>query len=175
MDEIKKSYTDSSPINSLIVVYSYHHHNTAKIAQVLAGVLGAEIKTPDQVISEDLKTYDLIGFGSGIDSGRHYQPILDLVDRLSQVNQQKAFIFSTSAIISTKKVAADHLLLRAKLLGKGFTVIDEFSCKGFNTNSFLKVFGGMNKGRPNEEDVSHAEEFASQLTKKVNSLVAMSL
>jgi hypothetical protein len=26
--------------------------------------------------------------------------------------------------------------------------------------SFLKLFGGINKGRPNAEDLKHAEEFA---------------
>jgi flavodoxin len=42
-------------------------------------------------------------------------------------------------------------------------IVDEFSCKGFNTNSFLKYFGGMNKGRPNAEDLKHAEEFVQNL------------
>ncbi len=41
--------------------------------------------------------------------------------------------------------------------------MDEFSCKGFNTNSFLKYFGGINKGRPNEEGIKNAEAFASEL------------
>ena len=39
-------------------------------------------------------------------------------------------------------------------------IIDEFGCRGFNTNSFLKFFGGLNKGRPNAEDLMNAEEFA---------------
>ena len=34
---------------------------------------------------------------------------------------------------------------------------------GFNTNKFLKYFDGINKGRPNREDLKHAEEFASKL------------
>jgi flavodoxin len=42
-------------------------------------------------------------------------------------------------------------------------IIDEFSCAGFNTNSFLKLFGGLNKGRPNAEDLKHAEVFAENL------------
>jgi flavodoxin len=42
-------------------------------------------------------------------------------------------------------------------------IVDEFNCHGFNTNSFLKHFGGMNKGRPNDEDLKHAEEFAQNL------------
>jgi hypothetical protein len=42
-------------------------------------------------------------------------------------------------------------------------IIDEFICAGFNTNSFLKLFGGINKGRPNVEDLRRAEEFALNL------------
>jgi hypothetical protein len=42
-------------------------------------------------------------------------------------------------------------------------IVDEFGCAGLNTNSFLKLFGGMNKGGPNAEDLKHAEEFAQNL------------
>jgi len=133
------------------VVYSYHHYNTKKIAEIFSKVLNAQIKTPYQVTQEDIEQYDLIGFGSGIDSGKHYQPILDLADGLSKVNSKSGFIFSTSAIQGEKKVNSDHALLRNKLVTKGFAIMDEFSCKGFNTNSFLKVFGGMNKDRPNHK------------------------
>jgi hypothetical protein len=45
-------------------------------------------------------------------------------------------------------------------------IVDEFNCHGFNTNSFLKYFGGMNKGKPDAEDLEHAEEFAQQLITK---------
>jgi len=61
------------------------------------------------------------------------------------------------------KVAKDHSALREKLQSKGYIVVDDFQCKGFNTNSFMKFFGGMNKGRPNAEDLKNAEEFAMNL------------
>jgi flavodoxin len=44
--------------------------------------------------------------------------------------------------------------------------VDEFNCPGFNTNSFLRVLGGMNRGRPNAKDLKHAEEFAQKLKQK---------
>ena len=34
---------------TLVIVFSYHHKNTEKIANVVANVLGAEVKTPQQV------------------------------------------------------------------------------------------------------------------------------
>ena len=150
-------------MKSLLVLYSYHHNNTEKIANVLAKVLDVQIKTPQQINPEELQEYSLIGFGSGIYSEKHHISLLDLADKLPPVTNKKAFIFSTSAIMGEAKVAKDHSLLREKLQSKGYMIIGEFSCKGFNTNSFLKLFGGMNKGRPNALDLKHAEEFAQNL------------
>jgi flavodoxin len=137
--------------------------NTEKVAKVFAKVLDAEIKTPQQIDPEELQDYSLIGFGAGIDSGKHYKPMLDLADKLPTVDKKNAFIFSTAALTGEKKLAEDHSTLREKLESKGYTIVDEFQCKGFNTNSFLRYFGGMNRGRPNAEDLKHAEEFAKNL------------
>ena len=150
-------------MKSLLVLFSYHHKNTEKIAHVFAKVLDAEIKMPQQINPEELQEYNLIGFGSGIYGAKHHEYLLDLADGLPQVTNKKAFIFSTSAMMGKAKVAEDHSLLREKLQSRGYTIVDEFACKGFNTNSFMKYFGGMNKGRPNAEDLKHAEEFAQNL------------
>jgi len=150
-------------VKSLIVVHSYHHNNTQKVAQAMANVLDAQVKSPQETDSDELKKYDLIGFGAGIDSGKHYRELLDFADALPQVTDKKAFIFSTSGVTGEKKLAKDHLALRGKLQSRGYLIVEEFQCKGFNTNLFLKYFGGMNKGRPNSEDLKHAEAFAEKL------------
>jgi flavodoxin len=108
-----------------------------------------------------------------IDSGKHYKEILDFADALPQVAEKKAFIFSTCGAPMkfmeldktefTIYVTKNHSSLREKLQSKGYMIVDEFSCAGFNTNSFNKLFGGINKGRPNAEDLKHAEEFAQNL------------
>ena len=150
-------------MKSLLVLFSYHHKNTEKIAKVFAKALDAQIRTPQQVSPEELQDYSLVGFGSGIYDEKHHELLLELADTLPQVTNKKAFIFSTSAIMGEAKVAKDHSLLREKLQSKGYTIVEEFACKGYNTNSFLKYFGGMNKGRPNAEDLKNAEEFAQNL------------
>lgn len=155
-------------MKSLIVVYSYHHNNTQKVAEVMGKVLDAEIRTPQQINPEELQEYDLVGFGAGIDSGKHYKVLLDLADKLLNVENKNTFIFSTAGVTGKKKLAKDHSMLRKKLEAKGYSIVDEFQCKGFNTNVFLKYFGGMNKGRPNEEDLKHAEEFAQNLKNNKN-------
>ena len=150
-------------MKSLLVLFSYHQKNTEKIAKVFAKVLDAQIKTPKQINPDELQEYNLVGFGSGIYSDKHHKSLFDLADKIPQVTNRKAFIFSTSAMMGEDKVAKDHSMLREKLQFKGYMIVDEFACKGFNTNSFLKYFGGMNKGRPNAEDLIHAEEFAQSL------------
>jgi flavodoxin len=147
----------------LLIVYSYHHNNTQKVAEVFAKVLDAEIRTPQQTNPEELQDCDLVGFGAGIDSGKHYKVLLDFADGLPQVTSKEAFIFSTAGVTGEKKQAKDHSALREKLEAKGYRIAGEFQCKGFNTNVFLKYFGGMNKGRPNGEDLKHAEAFAEKL------------
>ena len=150
-------------MKSLLVLVSYHHKNTEKIASVFVKVLDAQIKTPQQIDPEELQEYGLIGFGSGIYGGKHHEALLDLADRLPQVTDSKAFIFSTSG--TTWERDKNHSSLRETLQSKGYMIVDEFTCLGFNTNSFLKLIGGANKGRPNAEDLRHAEEFAQNLRK----------
>ncbi|MCP8310333.1 MAG: flavodoxin family protein [Candidatus Methylarchaceae archaeon HK01M] len=160
-------------MKSLLVLFSYHHNNTEKIAKVFAKVLDAQIKTPQQIDPEGLQEHSLIGFGSGIYGGEHHKVLLDLADKLPRVTNRKAFIFSTCGAPMkfmeldraefTRYVAENHSPLREKLQSKGYMIVDEFSCTAFNTNSILKLFGGINKGRPNAEDLKHAEEFAQNL------------
>lgn len=132
----------------------------------MAKVLGAQIKSPPETSPEELSHYDLVGFGSGIYSYQHHKSLLDLADKLPQVDSKKAFIFSTTGAPSTFGESAltealeQHKPLKVKLQSKGYVIVDEFICAGFNTNGFLRLFGGINKGRPNAEDLKHAEEFA---------------
>ena len=142
------------------------------MAKVLAEVLGARIVAPREVSPAELAGYDLVGFGSGIDSGKHYKPILDLADKLPSVDAKKAFIFSTCGapafIVTEGFIRSNHAALRAKLEARGYAIVSEFGCPGFNTNMFLRYFGGLNKKRPNVEDLKRAEAFARDLAQKVS-------
>jgi flavodoxin len=142
-------------------LFSYHHNNTEKVAKIFAKVLNAQIKAPQEIDPEELQDYGLVGFGSGIYSAKHHKSILDLVDKLPQVNNKKAFIFSTCTF--KRDLKKNHSTLKEKLQSKGYTIVNEFNCKGRNTNSFSKFFGGLNRGRPNAEDLKDAEEFAQNL------------
>jgi flavodoxin len=169
MNQEGNEHKNKQPKKSLIIIFSYHHNNTLKVAEVFANVLDAEIKWPEEVNHEELQEYDLICFGSGIYSAKHDESLLKLADEMSKVTGGKAFLFSTAGITGKSKAAKDHATLREKLELKGYTIVDEFQCKGFNTNSFLRLFGGMNKGRPNVKDLKNADEFAWKLKEYWNS------
>jgi flavodoxin len=161
---------DTLPVKSLVVVFSYHHNNTEKIANACAKVLGAEVKTPQQVKPEEIAEYDLVGFGSGIYSATFDPSVLDLADRLPRAGTTKIFLFSTfgapAVFAGGDFIKNNHSQIREKLQEKGYMVIGEFGCAGWNTNSFLKYFGGLNKGRPDANDLQNAEAFARQMKEK---------
>ena len=160
-----------NPKKTLIICQSIHHGNTTKIARVLADEFNAEIKKPFEVKIEELDGYDLIGFGSGIYDDMHHTSLLELVDKLPDGAGKKTFIFSTSgvpvSILGDKflqnYLAKAHSALRNKLESKDYKILGDFICPGFNTNVFLKYFGGLNKNRPNQKDFENAKEFALKI------------
>ena len=152
---------------SLVIVYSYHHNNTKKVADAMAKTLGCEIAHLDEKRYDDIPDYDVVGFGAGIDSAKHYVPMLEFAQGLHPVHNRKAFIFSTSAILGKNKVKKDHMALREILLSKNYEIVDEFACKGYNTNSFLKYIGGMNNMHPNADDLHNAVDFVNKIMKDI--------
>ena len=153
----------------LIILFSYFHHNTEKIAKTFAEVLDGQILKPRDVDPQELTRYKLAGFGSGIYDYKQHKSLFDLVDKLPKAADQKVFLFSmcgVPAIFTNEKMFSDnHAPLREQLETKGYEIVGEFACAGYNTNGFLKYFGGITKGRPNTKDLANAKEFALSLKK----------
>jgi len=154
-------------MKKLIVYVSLHHNNTEKIARIFANTLEAEMKNTEQIEPTSISAYDLIGFGSGIYFFKHHKNLLEFVNRIPQSKNKKAFIFSTSGLTQIK-VLIRHKPLKTILQSKGFEVIGEFNCAGFDTVGPLRIIGGINKGRPNDEDLTQAEAFAKNLKGKID-------
>jgi flavodoxin len=116
-------------MKAMIVLVSYYHSNTRRIAEVFSRVLNAPVKSPRQINPRDLKEYDLVGFGSGIYSEKHHEAVLDFADSLPEMIGKKAFIFSTCGvpekyIEETRSAAIKfHWTLRDKLQSKGYTLL----------------------------------------------------
>ncbi len=145
-------------MKTLIVYHSFHHGNTAKIAKVFADELNAKMVKTEDKETNNWDEYELIGFGSGIYNGRHHKSILHAVEKLPTVKGKKAFVFSTSGVLRNYNKS-----LKKMLTTKGFQIVGDFVCKALDTYGPLKLIGGLNKGRPNEEDYQKAREFAQGL------------
>ncbi|MFW6105481.1 MAG: flavodoxin family protein, partial [Chloroflexota bacterium] len=137
--------------------------NTERVAKVIADILDADLLQVKKTNVSMLEQYDLIGFGSGIYFGKHHESLLDFVDNLPVLRNKKAFIFSTSGLRKIPFVHDFDKPLRKKLQRKWFDIIDEFSCRGFDTSWAATIVGGINKGRPDAKDLKRAEDFARGL------------
>lgn len=143
-------------MKTLIIYASIHHGNTEKIGRAMAETLNADVINVNDVNINDLQNYDLIGFGSGIYGGKFHKNMLALIEKLPSVANKKSFVFSTSSM--EKK--SYNKYIEEKLKEKGFVVIGSFSCKGYDTFGPFKLIGGIGKGRPNEDDIKKAVDFA---------------
>ena len=147
-------------MKALIIYVSVHHGNTEKVARTMVSILDADLMQVKQADAVVLEQYDLIGFGSGIYFGKHAESLLDFIDKLPVVENRKAFIFSTSGLRKIPLVHDFDKPLRKKLEQRGFDIIGEFSCRGLDTYRAAGLVGGVNKGRPNANDLKKAEDFA---------------
>lgn len=135
------------------------------IGKKTAEVLEATLIEPKDLNKRMLLDYDLIGFGTGIYNRKHNQSLLKLVNDLDIQKDKKVFVFSTSTV----KVKSMHEALNKLLTEKAFNIVGQFQCKDFMNYGFTKhLFGGLNKGRPNDSDFLKVINFAIKLKENNN-------
>jgi len=148
------------PPRVAVIVSSWHHGNTRKIADAIGDELHADVLTVDEAYAVDLSQYDLVGFGSGIYFARHDEKLFELV-KAKPALPPKVFLFSTAG--NTLLWRLYHRSLRRLLTDRGCHVTREFNCPGWDTVGPFVLFGGFYRGRPNAKDLARAREFARQL------------
>ena len=143
-----------------IICTSVHHNNTGRIADTLAETLRASVHSPEEAKTLDVSESDLLGFGSGIYFGRHHQSLLQLVDSWP-ARPCRVFIFSTAGLPFLRWF--QHSALRRRLVRRGFEVVGEFCCRGWDTVGPLWFMGGINCKHPNAKDFAKARSFALKI------------
>ncbi len=150
-------------MKALIIYASIHKGNTEKIAKEVGNVLNAKVVGIQNLNEEDVMSADLVGFGSGVYLSKFHKRLIDFVKNLPEARSKKSFIFSTSGMKRNIILNRSHVHFKNILKKKGFEVVGEFNCLGYDTYGPLKCIGGVNKGRPNEKDIGNAREFAESI------------
>lgn len=155
-------------LRTLIVCKSVHHHNTLAIAEAMGRVLNADLCDPDETPASIAAQYDLIGFGSGVYFGRLHSALRLWIDAIPNeiCSHRQVFLFSTSGLPWLWRWW--HRPVRTRLRNKGFDVVGEFHCGGFDTFGPLCLFGGINRRHPNHRDLAAAAEFAQRLDSNIS-------
>ncbi|MET9509567.1 flavodoxin family protein [Streptomyces flavidovirens] len=148
-------------MKAVIVCASVSHGNTRRVADTMAPLLGAKVVAPEEADLGELVGADLVGFGSGVFYSRLHPRLTDFVKALP-TGRGRAFVFATSGLPEIPVAPFTRPLVQL-LEGKGFDVAGSFSCRAFDTWAPFKIVGGINKQRPNVEDLAAARVFAERL------------
>ncbi|MFD8141483.1 flavodoxin family protein [Streptomyces sp. NPDC059708] len=148
-------------MKAVIVCASVSHGNTRRVADIMAGVLGAKVVSPERADPAELAGADLVGFGSGVFYGRLHPSLTDFVRALPS-GRGRAFVFATSGLPEVPPAPFTRPVVRL-LEGKGFEVEGVFSCRAFDTWMPFRLVGGINRQRPNAGDLAAAAAFAGRL------------
>ena len=141
-------------MKSVIIYASTHHGNTKKLVDAIAKECEIEVVDATKAREKDLKDYDLIGFASGIFYTKFAAPVLGFAGVNLPMNKDVFFIATAG---NTNK--GNFKSIEAITYEKKCRVIGRFQCKGFDTYGPMKLIGGINKDRPNEEDIKAAVDF----------------
>lgn len=141
-----------------LVVYYSETGNTEKVAKVIARVLSAELRRVEE--AGDVSGYNLLCVGTPVHYFGPAKPVIQFLDGLPNLSGKAGAAFCTFHNSGDKKTIR---YIKGKLEEKGARFLGGFSCKGESrlvANLGPRIF---NKGRPNEEDLRKAEEFAKAI------------
>ena len=131
----------------IAVRYYTRSGNTKKLAEAIAKAVGAEAKTVEEPLREDV---DILFLGSSVYAYGVDDSIKKFISNID-VTVGKVVNFSTAALIKSTYKQVGKLLAE-----KGIALAEEeFYCKG--------SFGPMHKGRPDDKDCKAAAAFAKKI------------
>ena len=121
--------------------------NTKKLAEAVAGALGVEALPITEPVKEPV---DVLFLGNSYYAFTIAPQVKAFIQKLDKEKIGMIANFGSAAMMGStfKKVAAEAKRVGIPMVNK------EFHCRG--------EFKGLHKGRPNEQDLANAAEFARQ-------------
>ena len=121
--------------------------NTKKLAEAIGSAINVEAKTVDEPLTEDV---DILFLGSAVYAAGIDSAIKDFIANIN-VNVGEVVNFSSAALIEST-----YSQVKKQVEAKGLKMSEnEFHCRG--------AFKFVHRGRPNDEDLKNAQEFAKRI------------
>ncbi|MDO4711135.1 MAG: flavodoxin domain-containing protein [Peptostreptococcaceae bacterium] len=145
-----------------IVYVSVHHKNTEKLLKGIAS--SCDVDLFDLMLDKDLdlSDHDVIGYASGIFALKMHGSIYKFLDE-NKTLPKKAIAICTSGMGKGTMIRRFSKFLQEK----GFEVLGEFECKGFDTFGPFKLIGGINRKHPDEKDIAEGIAFLKGIEQKL--------
>ena len=140
---------------AVIIYASIHHGNTEKVIAAMAKDMPVTLFKVEQAQNIDFSEYDCVGFASGIYAGKFHKSIYAFLKIHRHELPKQAFAVCTSGMGRGKYAKK----FTGYLQTRGFTVLGEFECKGFDTFGPFKLFGGLGKGHPDDKELADGVAF----------------
>ena len=142
------------------VFYCSKSGNTRKVAEAIADEMKVEaIEASAMGSGYNMKKCDLIFVGSGNYKSAPGSEMVEFLESLVPADERYAAVFGTSGGSGRGHLAKMKEILEEKEI----KVLDEWCCPG-------QEYELKNKGRPNEEDLEGARDFARKTLGKIEVL-----
>jgi len=111
------------------------------------------------IVRNKLNNYQKIGLASGIYWRKFSKNIEELLNKILDSDVKNLFFIYTSGV---GRVRYEKKLIK-RLEEKNKICLGIFSCKGFDNYGPFKLIGGINKGKPNEDDTQNLIKFLKNI------------
>ncbi len=147
----------------IIFYYSYSSMSTEKLLKgIKETISNIELLLLPSEEKNDVSSYDLIGFASGIYAWDFGKPIYQKIEMLKGLEGKKCFTLCTSGSASEKypKYPKDAIEK------KGGIFIGGWGCQGASNYFPLSLFGGLHTHKPDKDDIKNGTDFLQKLIKE---------
>ena len=145
-------------MKTAIVYYSKHHGNTKKLLHAIAAAEEVTLIDATAAADADLKSFDRIGFASGIYYTSFAKQILSFAEAHLPENKDVFYIYTHGAPAGSFLKGIREIAEK-----KHCRELGAYHCQGYDTFGPFKLVGGIAKGHPTGEEIAGAVEFYQHL------------
>lgn len=143
-------------MKTIILMASVHKGNTKKIVENIASTINADVVDVVTNGDVDISEYDNVIIASGVYFGKMHKSMLALLQKLNLKGKNCYLVLTTGSKSDYVKKITNVLI------EQNIDIKSSFCCLGYDTYGPFKLVGGLNKNRPNDDDVKNAINWAKE-------------